>query len=113
MEKRILGKTGLDVGILGLGGANHERAGQEELKRIMGISRIFCVALGKTSITLNPCFSNVSLSFTPLNVSGFIVGRRGQKPRIPFFRSNLSACRDISYLLHLTIIVCTAFAFGE
>jgi len=35
MEKRVLGKTGLDVGILGLGGANHERAGQEELKRII------------------------------------------------------------------------------
>lgn len=35
MEKRVLGKTGLEVGILGLGGANHERAGQEELTRII------------------------------------------------------------------------------
>ena len=35
MERRILGKTGLEVGILGLGGANHERAGQEELNRII------------------------------------------------------------------------------
>ena len=35
MERRILGKTGLEVGILGLGGANHQRAGQEELTRII------------------------------------------------------------------------------
>ena len=35
MERRILGKTGLEVGILGLGGANHLQAGQEELIRIM------------------------------------------------------------------------------
>ncbi len=35
MERRILGKTGLEVGILGLGGANHQRAGQQELTRII------------------------------------------------------------------------------
>ena len=35
MERRILGKTGLEVGILGLGGANHERAGQRVLTRIL------------------------------------------------------------------------------
>jgi len=35
MEKRILGKTGLEVGILGLGGANHNRVSREELMRIM------------------------------------------------------------------------------
>jgi predicted aldo/keto reductase-like oxidoreductase len=35
MERRILGKTGLEVGILGLGGANHLQAGQEELIRII------------------------------------------------------------------------------
>lgn len=35
IERRILGKTGIEVGILGLGGANHERAGQEELTRII------------------------------------------------------------------------------
>ena len=35
MERRILGKTGLEVGILGLGGANHNRVSQEELTRIV------------------------------------------------------------------------------
>ena len=35
MERPILGKTGLEVGILGLGGANHVKAGQEELNSII------------------------------------------------------------------------------
>jgi predicted aldo/keto reductase-like oxidoreductase len=35
MEKRILGKTGLEVGILGLGGANHNRVSPEELMCII------------------------------------------------------------------------------
>jgi len=35
IEKRILGKTGLEVGILGLGGANHNRVSQEELTSII------------------------------------------------------------------------------
>jgi len=35
IERRTLGKTGLEVAILGLGGANHTRVSQEELNRIM------------------------------------------------------------------------------
>ena len=35
VEKRVLGKTGLEVGILGLGGANHNRVSQEELTSII------------------------------------------------------------------------------
>ena len=35
MEKRTLGKTGLEVGILGLGGANHNRVSPEELMSII------------------------------------------------------------------------------
>jgi len=35
IERRKLGKTGLEVGILGLGGANHNRVTKEELTRIM------------------------------------------------------------------------------
>ena len=35
IEQRVLGKTGMEVGILGLGGANHLRAGPEEVARIL------------------------------------------------------------------------------
>ena len=35
IEKRVLGKSGLEVGILGLGGANHERVPPTELMQMM------------------------------------------------------------------------------
>jgi aryl-alcohol dehydrogenase-like predicted oxidoreductase len=35
MEKRVLGKTGLEVGVLGLGEANHNRVNQAELMCII------------------------------------------------------------------------------
>ena len=35
IERRVLGKTGLEVGLLGLGGANHARVSQEELTRML------------------------------------------------------------------------------
>ena len=35
IERRVLGRTGLEVGLLGLGGANHGQVTQVELERII------------------------------------------------------------------------------